>query len=322
MKTLGHANVLADASDMSEEDWTDLRKNSIGSSDAASILEMGRYGSPLEVWEAKTGRHTKDMNFAMSLGHIMEPIILDLAADDLGIVIEKPNLVLQHPFFVDMTCNVDGVGTIGEWGDVVIEAKHAGAYLKGQLDRWSDSGHPEPRTATEGWWVQIQHQMAVTGLRHAFLAALCDKRFCCIPVPRDDGFIDKLETLIPVWFKRHVEGDIQPEFTRNDGPAVERMFPETDPDEEPKDVTEAAISLARARAIKEDMKSLKEELATCEVRVKAALGSSPQGFIDGECVITSKNVETRRVDTKKLKAEYPEVANACMKTTASRRYNY
>ena len=319
---IGHARVLADASDMTEEDWKSLRHKSVGSSDTAPLLGMGRYGSPLEVWETKTGRHTKDMNFAMSLGHVMEPIILDLAADELGMTIEKPDLVLQHPSIPEMTCNLDGLGSNPYGEQAIVEAKHAGSYLKRQLEGWDEDGRPGAGTAVEGWWVQVQQQMAVTGLKQGYLAALCDKQFFCIPVPRDPGFIDKMETLVPEWFQRHVGGDEQPEFTRNDGGAVERMFPETNLEAEDADMGPVAEVIERAKRLKTEMRSLKEELAVCEVQIKAQMGSAAAGFIGDEHVITSKDVTRTSIDTKKLKAEYPEVAEACSKTSTSRRYSY
>jgi len=285
-------------------------------------MEMGRYGSPMEVWETKTGRHTKDMNFAMSLGHVMEPVILDLASDELGMTIEKPDLVLQHPTIPEMTCNLDGLASNPYGEQAIVEAKHAGSYLKSQLEAWEENGVPPEGSATEGWWVQVQQQMAVSGIEKGYLAALCDKRLFVIPVLRNGGFIKAMERDIPAWFKRHIVGDEQPEFTGNDGAVVERLFPETDASEEDADMTPVSIPLARATAIKAQIKELKNELAVCEVQIKAQMGSSAAGFIDGEQVVTSKNVTRTSIDTKKLKAEYPEVADACSKTSTSRRYTY
>jgi len=317
----GHANVLADASDMSEEDWKDLRNNSIGSSDTAAVMGMGRYGSPLEVWETKTGRHTKEMNYAMSLGHIMEPVILGLAGDEIGMPVEKPDLVLQHPEIPEMTCNLDGIAT-NPYGEVfIVEAKHAGSYLKSELEIWWEHGIPKQGSATEGWWVQVQQQMAVTGIEHAYLAALCDKRFFVIPVGRDGGFINEMERDVPAWFQRHIEGDERPELVANDSDAVARMHPDAIEGEDA-DMEPMAMKLAKARAVKDEMKLLKSDLEGLEAQIKDHMGSASAGFIGGEKVITSKNVSTTRIIAKKLRAEHPEIAEACSKTSTSRRYTY
>jgi putative phage-type endonuclease len=317
----GHANVLADAGDMSEEDWKDLRNNSVGSSDTAAVMGMGRYGSPLEVWEAKTGRHTKEMNYAMSLGHVMEPVILGLAGDEIGMPVQKPDLVLQHPEIPEMTCNLDGIAT-NPYGEVfIVEAKHAGSYLKSELEIWWQHGIPKQGSATEGWWVQVQQQMAVTGIENAYLAALCDKKLFVIPVARDGGFIKEMERDIPKWFQRHVEGDERPELVANDSDAVSRMYPDAVEDKDV-DMKPMAMKLAKASAIKEEMRLLKADLKVIEVQIKDHMGDAAAGFIDGEQVITSKNVSTTRISTKKLRAEDPEVAEACSETSTSRRLVY
>ena len=68
---VGHAKVLADATKLTEGDWQELRHKSIGSSDAAAVMSMGKYGSPYKTWEVKTGRRIIDQNFKMQLGHTM-----------------------------------------------------------------------------------------------------------------------------------------------------------------------------------------------------------------------------------------------------------
>ena len=46
MDTVGNAVCIADAAALTEGDWKALRRESIGSSDAAAVLGMGKYGSP------------------------------------------------------------------------------------------------------------------------------------------------------------------------------------------------------------------------------------------------------------------------------------
>ena len=44
---------------MSREDWLNLRRHSIGGSDAAAIVGLNEYASPFSVWADKRGL-TKD----------------------------------------------------------------------------------------------------------------------------------------------------------------------------------------------------------------------------------------------------------------------
>jgi len=320
--SIGHAVVIANASEMSEKEWQDLRHKSIGSSDAAAVLGMGRYGSPIEVWETKTGRSTREMNFAMSLGHKMEPVILDLAADELRMEVAKPDLVLAHPDHPEMTCNLDGYAT-NPYGEVaIVEAKHAGSYLKSQLETWEQEGIPDTGSACEGWWVQIQYQMAITGIDQAYLAALCDKKFFVIPVPAVPSFIKTMGQDIPEWFQTYIAGDVMPAVTGKDSDYVDRTYADTDYSAEPRDMAAVKDDIIRARTIKLEIRKLKEALTLHDVRIKAELGHASQGMLGDDVVVKSKEVERVSIDTKKLRAEYPAIAELCSKTSTSRRYTY
>ncbi len=47
---------LVKTNDLSREDWLEVRKNGIGSSDATAALGLNPYQSQLELWMEKTGR--------------------------------------------------------------------------------------------------------------------------------------------------------------------------------------------------------------------------------------------------------------------------
>ena len=47
---------LASTKGMSRDEWLIMRKQGIGSSDAATAVGLNPYQSPLELWMIKTGR--------------------------------------------------------------------------------------------------------------------------------------------------------------------------------------------------------------------------------------------------------------------------
>ena len=318
---IGQAKVIADAAKLSEEDWQELRHKSIGSSDAAAVLSMGRYGSPYQVWEVKTGKRTIEQNFKMQLGHAMEPVVLELAAEELGMDIAKPDLVLAHPDHPELTCNLDGYATNVYGDEAIVEAKHAGNYLKGELKRWADSGAPDEDSATEGWWVQVQFQLLICNLRQGYLAALCDKDFFVIPVAADMSFHDTMLGMIPGWHKVHVENGIEPALGGRDADVVTRKFPKSY-EEDVVDMGSVMDDVVMARQFKDRIKSLKKELAEHDVRIKAHLGEGGSGVHDGEKIISSYTMERKSVDYHKLFMEYPEVYAAVVSTKVSRMYRY
>ena len=318
---IGHAKVIADAAKLSEEDWQELRHKSIGSSDAAAVMSMGRYGSPYQTWELKTGRRTIEQNFKMQLGHTMEPVVLELAAKELGMDIAKPDLVLAHPEHASLTCNLDGFATNVYGESAIVEAKHAGGYLKGELKRWADSGDPDEDSATEGWWVQVQFQMLITGIEDGYLAALCDKDFFLIPIKARASFQEMMLGMLPGWHKVHVENGIEPALGGRDADVVSRKFPKCH-EEDIVDMGSVMDDVAMAHRFKQQIKDLKKELAEHDVRIKAHLGEGGSGYHDGERIINSYTMERKSVDYHKLFMEHPDVYKAVVSTKVSRMYRY
>ena len=67
---------------MPREDWLEVRKQGIGSSDAAAAVGLNPYQSQLELWMIKTGRDANlpkpdpnDETSPMYWGTILEPIV-------------------------------------------------------------------------------------------------------------------------------------------------------------------------------------------------------------------------------------------------------
>ena len=322
MDTVGNAVCIADAAALTEGDWKALRRESIGSSDAAAVLGMGKYGSPFKVYQAKVDGTELEQSFAMTLGHLMEPLILDLAAKELNMVVDKPDLGLTHPEHPCMTCNLDGYGTNRYGEEAVIEAKHAGAYLKGMLTEWNDTLVPPPGSPVEAWWVQLQHQLAITQISQGYLAALCDKQFFCIPVHCDEKFIARLETEIPAWFERHITKGEEPAYSGADADVVRDLYPQADHDAEPMDMGPVAEAVINSRAIRASIKELKGRLKDLDVEIKAHLGEAAIGTLDGEKVVSSFNVTRKSVCFGSLKDYYPEAYDRHVTEKTTRTYRF
>lgn len=77
-----HALRLVGAKQLPREDWLAVRKQGIGSSDAAAAVGLNSYKSQLELWLEKTGRNTslpkldpQDEESPTYWGNILEPIV-------------------------------------------------------------------------------------------------------------------------------------------------------------------------------------------------------------------------------------------------------
>lgn len=190
--------------------WLAARQRGIGSSEAATVIGLPQAGSPLRLYYEKTGQidTVADPSPALRIGLLMEPLILRLfgeeAADhgvgDLRLAGEgERHVLLRHPDHPWMLASLDAVGLRGE-EPVIVELKTVSAWAGRD---WLDHGEPPVP-----YQVQVQHQLAVTGLQRAYLVALIggfDLRWT--PVERDEAFIARLIEAEAAFWRRVEQGE-------------------------------------------------------------------------------------------------------------------
>lgn len=199
---------LVKTNDLDREEWLDVRRRGIGSSDAAAAVGLNPYQSSLELWMQKTERahllpvdDPNDEEGPMYWGHILEPIVAAHYTKRTGRRVRKINAVLQHPDpdKAWMLANIDRE-VIGCDEVQILECKTAG--INGAR-LWKD-GVPE--------YVQLQvmHQLAVTGKQAADVAVLLGgQRLEIHRIERDEVMIRNLIQLERA-FWQFVETDTPP----------------------------------------------------------------------------------------------------------------
>ncbi|MCS3472593.1 putative phage-type endonuclease [Pseudomonas sp. JUb42] len=182
---------LVGTNDLPREDWLAVRKQGIGSSDAAAAVGLNPYKSQLELWLEKTGRDAslpkldaQDEESPAYWGNVLEPIVAAHYTKRSGHRVRRINAVLQHPdpTLTWMLANIDRE-VIGAEEVQILECKTAG--ING-ASLWKE-GVPE--------YVQLQvmHQLAVTGKQAADVAVLLGGQHLEIHrIERDDSMIAQL----------------------------------------------------------------------------------------------------------------------------------
>ena len=214
---------LVKTNDLSREDWLSVRRNGIGSSDAAAAVGLNPYKSQLALWMEKTGRDdlfapidVNDDSTPVYWGTLLEPIVAASYAKRTGNRVRKVNAVLQHPDHSWMLANLDRE-VVGVPEVQILECKTAGVQ---GARLWKD-GVPEYVQ------LQVQHQLAVTGKRAADVAVLIGGQDLQIHrIKRDDLLIERLIQLEEV-FWGYVQSDIAPPVDGSDSAdqALRRLYP-------------------------------------------------------------------------------------------------
>lgn len=123
---------LVKTNDLNRDEWLTIRKQGIGSSDAASAVGLNPYKSQLELWMEKTGRDAnlpkvdpKDDTSPMFWGTLLEHIVAAHYTKRTGHKVRRINAVLQHPGEPWMLANIDREVT-GASDVQILECKTAG----------------------------------------------------------------------------------------------------------------------------------------------------------------------------------------------------
>jgi putative phage-type endonuclease len=131
-----------------------LRKTGIGGSDAAAIVGLGKYSTPLSVYLDKTTDVVKETTEVITRGNVLEPFVQSLFERKTGWKVQN-NLQTQrnqdHPF---MLANLDGLLPSER---AIAEFKTA-VYTKGTKEEWGDEGTDE---MPKHYLIQVAHYASV-----------------------------------------------------------------------------------------------------------------------------------------------------------------
>lgn len=173
----------------------------IGSGDTAAILGFSSYKGPMAAWNRIMGFDDSRDNEAMRIGREMELPIMKLAAWKMkwpSFRQGKPNTHPQHPW---MRATEDF--TIDE--PAIVECKWCSEWM---FTEWHD---PEGELCVpRGYFLQVQHQMEVTGLPRAYVASIIDGSVVTLPVDRDPELGADLVELLGKWYRDYVVTETPP----------------------------------------------------------------------------------------------------------------
>ncbi|WMC91311.1 YqaJ viral recombinase family nuclease [Kineothrix sp. MB12-C1] len=308
------AIMIAPTEQMSYEEWLAYRKKGIGGSDASIVCGINRYKSPVELWMEKTGQLSdQEAGEAAYWGTRLEALVRSEFTRRTGIEVSLVPYLLQseeHPF---MQANLDGICEHPEYGTCIFEAKTASAYKYGE---WEEDSLPD------AYLLQIQHYMAVTGYRGAYIAVLIGgNTFRWKFVERDEELI---ALLIPLEadFWNHVESLVPPPLDGTNASAslLAKRFPDSIPQSQIRLPDTASPLIIQYEAACEKVEQYMLQKQEAENLLKQMMGENEVGSIADKRVIW-KSMSQERLDSKTLKAEHPVLYKKYANKTSYRRFS-
>lgn len=311
---------LVKTNTLSRDEWLEVRKHGIGSSDAAAAVGLNPYKSQLQLWMEKTGRDADlpqpdpdDTTSPVYWGTLLEPIVAASYTKQTGRRVRKVNAVLQHPERPWMLANIDRE-VIGA-GDVqILECKTAGEF---GARLWKD-GVPEYVQ------LQVQHQLAVTGKHAADVAVLiCGQQLQVHRIQRDDDLIAKL-MMLQERFWHYVTSDTPPPVDGSDSAAtaLQCLYPRDNGDRldfsQDSQMSALFTDLQDARFQLDKYKKLEEQY---KQKIQQAMGNASHATFETGSVSWKRSKDSTALDTKRLLADSPELlAQYSLTRAGSRRF--
>lgn len=288
--------------------WLESRGAGIGGSDAGTIAGLNSWKSPYQLWLEKTDQvEAEDISDKECVywGHALEQLVADRFCELTGKKVRRSGLLQsdEHDF---MLASPDRM-VVGE--NAGLECKTTNSFAK---DEWEGDKVPA------SYYCQCQHYMAVTGSEKWYIAVLIGgNHFIWKEIPRNE---DDIKSLIEIEsaFWQHVVQGTMPEIDGSEScsNALRERF---------KGGAVEPIKLpSEAEGLAQEIEQMKEAKKETDKRIKLAqnrlcviLGDNEIG-IAGDFQISWKPQTRVSLDSKKLKAEKPEIWEAYKKTSTSR----
>ncbi|CAI3596968.1 MULTISPECIES: YqaJ viral recombinase family protein [Clostridium] len=292
--------------------WLKERQCGIGGSDVGAVLGVNKYKTPFEVYLEKTEPITeiKEQSESAYFGDIFEDIVAKEFEKRTGFKVRRDRKHYKHKDYHFMVANIDR-RIVGE--NAILECKTANQYL---LKEWEDEEIPA------SYLLQVQHYLAVTGADRGYIAVLIGgQKFIWKEVSRDEELI---EIIIQAEkdFWGLVEAKTPPALDGSSAAEkyLKEKYKEVEEDKTVELGFEYKDKIKSYLEMKEQLKNFETQVKELENQIKFEMGNAEYAYAPGYN-LSWKNVSSNRVDSKKLKAEYPEIYEKVIKESVSRKFN-
>lgn len=312
--------------DLDRKEWLRLRQTGIGGSDAGAVCGLNPYSSPMKVYQDKvcgiseeqgdmgsggsTGTDGADApNEAIRQGHDLEDYVARRFMEATGFKVRRSNYMYRSLTYPFMIADVDRL-IVGE--DAGLECKTVSAY---NADKWKEGEIPMH------YIMQCYHYMAVTGKRTWYIAAvILGRDFLYRKLEWDDALIMRLIETERYFWTEYVEKGVMPEPDGSDAcDAVLAQYFHTAEKASTIELTGFDEELDRREEILAQIAVLEQEQKRIEQEVKLHMKEKERA-VSGRYRISWSNVESTRLDIKRIRQEKPEIYQDYAKVSSSRRF--
>lgn len=299
------------------EQWLEVRKSGIGSSEVATILGFNPFDTPRELWMRKRGIKPPVVeNNAMRLGHLLEDAVAQMWAEDTGHTIIKRSAIdwiIRDNVREYLQVSPDRT----YWIDANGKRNMAN---KGILEIKTTQRAVDPDNIPWHWFIQVQYQLGVAGLAEGYIAWLTGGRdFGHKKITFNQAFFDYIVNEVDRFYHDNIVGGLEP-LPINSADLLDKYSTHAAGEyaTASDDTYSAYLQLKEVRRSLDDLTAQKDAL---EERLKLACqGYEGVKTADGFTLCTWKSGKpVTKVDTKAMLADNPALAEKYTTTTTTAR---
>jgi len=281
---------------MSRERWLEIRRKTIGGSDAGAICGLNPYSSAYRVYTDKLNLIAPQPdNEAMRQGRDFEQYVANRFCEETGKKVRRENNIIYNSDFPFAHADVDRL-IVGE--DAGLECKTANPMNDAV---YSSGSYPDY------YYAQCMHYMMVTGKPKWYLAVLVfQKGLYIFTVERNEDEIAVLADLEKTFYENCIVQKIEPpvDGTGATTNALSERFSQSNGESIDLDVCSNEIE--QYLAFKEQKKQLERLMDEKLNAIKGFMKEAERGSC-GEHKVVWKTQERRQLDKKRFAEEHPEI---------------
>ena len=320
--------------DCTHEEWMSVRSGTVGGSEAGAVVGLSPYQSPFGLWCEKTGRSKPfEGNLTTEVGSYLEEFVAHKFSEVTGLKVERSNFIYFNDNFSDQHATPDRL--------LKATKSHGLSGLKCGLEIKTTSVFTKLKdnAVPEIYYAQCVQYLSVMEYDIWFLAVLVGNRELHIyelrrsdkfPVPEfvegelvvEDSEVYALRDACTE-FMDMVRSDTPPIADGSDATvdAINEVYSTSEPETETTlgdewgDLFEVLSDLTRKQ------KETEEQINTIKNRIKVEMGTNEVAKC-GSYYANWKSSFSNSLDTKKLKAELPEVYAKYARKTQKRTFTF
>lgn len=330
--------VIVDTTTLSEQEWLEYRKQGIGGSDIPAVMGQSPFCTARDLYYEKidissTNNTEKEENnwVAKEVGHRLEDLVAEMFSKRIGLKVYPIKKMFCHPKHPFMIANIDFLIDFPDGKKGILECKTTNYNCK---EKWDND------TVPFNYELQCRHYMSVMNINVAYIACLygnSENEFIIRKIERDLELEEALIAEEQYFWEEYVQKKIKPPYTEKADLVLKSLQKYASSIETNKPIVLPADSketIGKYLKLKEEKSKLDKQSKKIEEEMKQTysvlvelLGTNSNAILtekETEYLISYNPVYRTGINKEKLellKLQYPDIYNAYVETTESRRFN-